>query len=225
MLSMKVSTLRCSYLNKSNRVGLVPRGLHYGTTAVRKRKSSREDRIFKVGVKKALGGEQRAFDIFHGKGKESVCSPRPGKGLVLCYMEILRASCFRDKKPGDSTGHSIPGTTVQYLSANGRERTGQRTRLGEQVKLVRKLNQFVRVGEFYVVVVVVARNSQPLCLRYPVNRYERSARYKGRRTKVVIYIPSYIASLSSKSFDRGICKYFNSYLRSFEIRIAEIRGE
>lgn len=101
MLSMKVSTLRCSYLNKSNRVGLVPRGLHYGTTAVRKRKSWREDRIFKVGVKKASGRGSRAFDIFHGQRQRErgVRSPRPGKGLVLCYMEILRASCFRDKKP------------------------------------------------------------------------------------------------------------------------------
>lgn len=70
MLSMKVSTLRCPYLNKSNRVGLVPRGLHYRTShGYEKRKSWREDRIFKVGVeKKQREGEERAFDIFHGKG-------------------------------------------------------------------------------------------------------------------------------------------------------------
>lgn len=119
MLSMKVSTLRCSYLNKSNRVGLVPRGLHYRTKhGYEKGKSSREDRIFKVVVEKSSGrkreGErERAFDIFHEKGRNGafgVHSPRrnlSSGNLVLCCMEILRASCFRDKKPRDSSWQPV----------------------------------------------------------------------------------------------------------------------
>lgn len=76
------------------------------------------------------------------------------------------------------TGHSIP-ETVQYLSANGRERTR-----GKERDSGNKLNSFAsRTSPFdsvnssvvvvVLVVVFVARNSQPLCLRYPVNRYER----------------------------------------------------
>ena len=88
MLSMKVSTLRYSYLNKSNRVGLVPRGLHYTTNhGYEKRKSSRQDRIFKVGVKKTKRErererkgreEEKAFDIFHGEGNGAL---RPRRNL------------------------------------------------------------------------------------------------------------------------------------------------
>ena len=70
MLSMKVSTLRYSYLNKSNRVGLVPRGLHYTTNhGYEKRKSSRQDRIFKVGVKKTKREREREREKGEGGGK------------------------------------------------------------------------------------------------------------------------------------------------------------
>lgn len=138
MLSMKVSTLRCSYLNKSNRVGLVPRGLHYRTKhGYEKGKSSREDRIFKVGVEKKQwerkrGGEgkERAFDIFHEKGRNGtfgVHSPRrnlsSGKPCPLLHGNPTSFLFSRQKATRFelATGHSIPETTVQYLSANGRE--------------------------------------------------------------------------------------------------------
>lgn len=97
MLSMKVSTLRCSYLNKSNRVGLVPRGLHYGTTTVRKRKSSREDRIFKVGVKKALGGSRERSIYFTGKAKRASALLVRAKALSFVTWKSYELLVFATK--------------------------------------------------------------------------------------------------------------------------------
>lgn len=72
--------------------------------------------------------------------------------LVLCYMEILRASCFRDKKPlairaGNRSLDTRDDGSI-FIRKWKRANAGQRTRLGKQVKLVRKPNQSVRLGEF-----------------------------------------------------------------------------
>lgn len=138
MLSMKVSTLRCSYLNKSNRVGLVPRGLHYRTKhGYEKGKSSREDRIFKVGVEKSSGRE-REGERKRGKSVRYISRERTQRSVWRPFSSakpLLGQPCpllhgnptsflFSRQKATRfelATGHSIPETTVQYLSANGRE--------------------------------------------------------------------------------------------------------
>lgn len=95
------------------------------------------------------------FDIFRSIYFTGKVTERPFSSvgnLVLCYMEILRASCFRDKKPlairarNRSLDTRDDGSIFirKWKGANA----GQRTRLGKQVKLVRKPNQSIRLGEF-----------------------------------------------------------------------------
>lgn len=85
MLSMKVSTLRYSYLNKSNRVGLVPRGLSITqpTTVTKKGKVRVKIVYLKLVSKKQRERgegreEEKAFDIFHGEGNGAL---RPRRNL------------------------------------------------------------------------------------------------------------------------------------------------
>lgn len=105
MLSMKVSTLRYSYLNKSNRVGLVPRGLSITQPTTVTKKGKVKIVYLKLVSKKQRererGGRRKKRSIyFTGKVTERCVPGETSTGkLVLCYMEILRASCFRDKKP------------------------------------------------------------------------------------------------------------------------------
>lgn len=95
------------------------------------------------------------FDIFRSIYFTGKVTERPfssAGNLVLCYMEILRASCFRDKKPlairaGNRSLDTRDDGSIFIRKWKGAN-AGQRTRLGKQVKLVRKPNQSVRLGEF-----------------------------------------------------------------------------
>lgn len=102
-----------------------------------------------VWKKSSERGRKERSIYFTGKVTERPFSS--AGNLVLCYMEILRASCFRDKKPlairaGNRSLDTRDGSIFirKWKGANA----GQRTRLGKQVKLVRKPNQSVRLGEF-----------------------------------------------------------------------------
>lgn len=163
MLSMKVSTLRCSYLNKSNRVGLVPRGLHYRTKhGYEKGKSSREDRIFKVGVEKKQwerkrGGEEarkeRSIYFTRKDATERLASilldetsPRATLSFVAwkSYELLVFATKSHAIRAGNRSLDTGDDGSIFIRKWKG-VNAGQRTRLGKQVKLVRKLNQSLRL--------------------------------------------------------------------------------
>lgn len=162
MLSMKVSTLRCSYLNKSNRVGLVPRGLHYRTKhGYEKGKSSREDRIFKVGVEKSSGREregergrkERSIYFTRKDATERLASillgetsPRATLSFVAwkSYELLVFATKSHAIRAGNRSLDTGDDGSIFIRKWKG-VNAGQRTRLGKQVKLVRKLNQSLRL--------------------------------------------------------------------------------
>lgn len=119
-------------------------------TVTKKRKVGAKIVYLKLAWKKSSerGRKERSI-YFTGKVTERPFSSVGN--LVLCYMEILRASCFRDKKPlairaGNRSLDTRDGSI--FIRKWKGAIAGQRTRLGKQVKLVRKPNQSVRLGEF-----------------------------------------------------------------------------